>query len=472
LTHAYLGLIAFDLVLTLAGYAVLFCLGLLRRGLDAFRYLGLAFLAGWATVGLTMGLGATVGVDPDLGEVLGGAAILIAISVAVGRRVPALPRAARRPERSRLAVTTALAGGATVVLSLGVALSEAIRANADMTWDAWQFWVPKAEAIYYFHGLDTGLSGFTTYGNPEYPPLVPVLNAASFHFTGGVYPMLLPLQQCLLLVAFIASVAALVRRAPGWILFPSLALIVLAPQVWGEMFSVLPDQTLAYLLGVAAVAGILWLDERRGAWLCLAVVFLAAAALTKSEGVLLGLLLALVVVGAGFVLRGRRAVAGLALLLGPLALAPWKLWLAHHHQPTSATVYSWTDLLHPVYLADRFDRLTYATGHMVDLLADSNRWSPILPLTLAALIVLAPILRVLSAALAVWLIVAFLGLATVYWIGTPDVQWYVATSAYRVVTNLPIVAGAVLPLLLGIALERERAANESPWPHASSQVTL
>ena len=40
-------------------------------------------------------------------------------------------------------------------------------------------------------------------------------------------------------------------RVPGWILYPSLAVLVLTPQVWGEMFTVLPDQMLAYLLALA-----------------------------------------------------------------------------------------------------------------------------------------------------------------------------------------------------------------------------
>jgi hypothetical protein len=325
-----------------------------------------------------------------------------------------------------------------------------------MTWDAWQFWLPKAEAIYYFHGLDTGLSGFTTYGNPEYPPLAPVMNAVGFHFMGSVHPAVMPLQQCLLLVGFAGSVAVLLRRVPGWILYPSLAMILLAPQVFGEMFSVLPDQTLAYLLSVAAITGILWLEERQQAWLALATVFLAAAALTKAEGVLLAGLLAVVLLAADVIVRRRGARLTAVLLLGPLAIVPWKVWLATHSQPTSATVYSWTSLFHPGYLGGRIDRLTGAMHYMVDLLANANLWSPILPLTFAALIVLAPTLRVLAAALAAWLLIAFFGLATVYWIGTPDLYWYLSSSADRVVTNLPLVAGAALPLLLAIAIERDR----------------
>jgi hypothetical protein len=457
MTHAYLGLAALDLTATTVGYAFLRCTRIAESGFSSLRYAGLGFLAGWALLGVSLSFAVMAGLDPRLPQVLLVGLALIAICAVARRRFPPLPRVDLPPERSLRARSAALSGGALVVLTLVSALLEAVKAPADMAWDAWQFWLPKAEAIYYYHGLDTGLSGFTTYGNAEYPPLAPTMDAATFHFMGGIYPELLPLQQCLLLVAFVASVAALLRRVPRWILYPSLAMLVLAPQVWGEMFSVLPDQTLSYLLAIVAVAGILWLEDPRRAWVVLAVVFLAAAALTKTEGLLLGFLLAAVVTCAGLAMHRRAALGAFALLLGPLAIVPWKLWLATHRQPLSAGVYSWTSLLHPGYMSDRFGRLTYAGRYMLDLLADPDRWTPILPLTFAALIVLAPTLRALSAALGVWLLVAFFGLAAVYWIGTPDVVWYATSSASRVVTNLVIVAGAALPLVLGIALERDRA---------------
>ena len=202
-----------------------------------------------------------------------------------------------------------------------------------MSWDTWAFWLPKAEAIYYFHGLDTGLGGFTTFANPQYPPLVPVIDAASFHFMGGFYPALLPLQQCLVFVGFITALPALLRSVPRWIVYPLLAMLALAYQLASEVLKVMPDQELAYLLGLAAVCGILWLERDRAAFLVLAAIFLAGAALTKDEGVLLGLLLAVSIIAAGFAMRGRRAVSGFFLLLGPLALLPWRFWLESHHQP-------------------------------------------------------------------------------------------------------------------------------------------
>jgi hypothetical protein len=64
-------------------------------------------------------------------------------------------------------------------------------------------------------------------------------------------------------------------------------------------------------------------------------------------------------------------------------------------------------------------------------------------------------LRELSLAVCAWVVVAFAGLASVYWLSWADVHWYVTTSAYRVVGSLPIVVGAMLPLLFAIAIARE-----------------
>jgi hypothetical protein len=466
-THAYVGLAALDLVLAALGFALLVGLGFVRTAGEAPRWLGLAFLAGWATIGVVLTLGAIAGVDPNLAQVLLAAAILSVAFVAARRFFPAVPAVAAPRSRSPLACAASLAGLGLVLMTALAAIAEAFLVNADMSWDSVQFWVPKAKAIYYFHGLDTGLGGYTTYTNNEYPPLAPVMNAVTFHFMGGAEAVLLPLQTCLLFVAFAASIAVLLRRVPGWILWPSLALLVLAPQMWARLYVVMPDQILAYLLATAAVAGLLWIEDALWAWLVLAGVFLAAAALTKTEGVLLGFSLAAVIVGGGLVRRRRGALAGLLLLLAPLAILPWKLWLDTHHQPVSATAYHWGDLLHPVYLAGRLHRLTYAVGRMGDFLADPTYWSPILPLVVATLILFAPALRELSAALAIWILLAFFGLASVYWTSELDLHWYVATSASRVVSNLPIVAGAVLPLLLAVALERDRRARSRARPEAA-----
>ena len=273
---------------------------------------------------------------------------------------------------------------------------------------------------------------------------------------GGVHPALLPLQQTLIGIAFVASaVVLLAPRVPRWILYPLLAMLVLAPQFWFRLASVAPDQTTAYFLAIAFLVCILWIDEPRGAWLALAVVFLAAATLTKAEGLALSLLLVAVVGVAAFLVHGRRAYPVLVLALGPAAIVPWRLWL-RAHDVQAAPPYDWTDLQRPGFLVDRADRLGFAAHRMLDFVLDGASWSLIVPLTLGVLVLVfvSGTPRVLTAAVGAWLALGFFGLAAIYWIGKPDVHWYVNTSAERVVGTIPLVAGTVLPLLLALALER------------------
>jgi hypothetical protein len=467
LTHAYLGLVALDLVLLAVGYGALTALGFVRTGRRLLPYAGLAFIAGWAVMGVVLSLAVMVGVDPTVVHVLLLAGLVLVACRLARRRVPPLEPAAALPRPGWLGRAVALLGGGLLVLTMLVAVAETARSRADMSWDAWIFWLPKAKALYYFHGLDTGLSGYTTYWHVDYPPLVPVMDAASFHFMDGVYPMLVPLQRGLLAAGFVGAAAViLLRRVPAWIALPSLAMLMLAPHVWTGMFTVLPDQPLSYLLALAALAGVLWLDEGRPAWLVLAFALLSAAALTKVEGVVFGGMLAAIVAAASCVSRGRRGRLALVLLLAPCVIVPWRIWLAAHGYSGSSTDYAVSDLLDPGYLADRVGNLRLATHNMLERLFDDPVWTPILPLTLAVAVVLAYSLRVVSVVLLTWLVVTFAAIATVYWIGKPEIHWYLSTSVDRVVSVLPFVSGTLLPLLLGLALGREAATAAQRVPKA------
>ena len=145
--------------------------------------------------------------------------------------------------------------------------------------------------------------------------------ATTFAFAGGFHPSLLSIQQVFLGVAFILSVGAVLDRfAPRWITFSSLALLVTAPWFWWRLTSLLPDQTLAYMLAAAGLTSLLWLYERRAAWLApRASSFSRATTLVKLEGLAFAGILAVVVVASGFVVHRRRAWPALVLLLGPLA---------------------------------------------------------------------------------------------------------------------------------------------------------
>src|SRR5581483_4326288 len=390
-THAYLGLAGLDLLELAAGFGLLHGLGVVRSRPAAPGAVGLAFLTGWAAVGVVLALGAPLGLDPGIAATTAVALALAGAGVACRRLVAGLDEPRLPPLRGRAPRALSLAGSAALAAALAGALVVGVQHAADVSWDAWAFWIPKAEAVYYFHGLDTGRGGYLTYAHPEYPPLQPVTVAAAFNFVGGVHPALLPLEQCLVGVAFAGALVRLLRRrVPGWLLAPSLALLVVAPEFWRRLPLVLPDQDVAYLLGAAAVACALWTLDGHRSRLVLAVLF-----------------------------------------LGPATIVPWQIWLRAHGQPASSGDYRWSRLLDPGYLGAHSGRLTYAAGQLLHDLFAPGTWSLLPPLVLLACALALRTAPAVAAAGAGWLLVAFAGLLATYWIGTPDVHWYVATSAER-----------------------------------------
>ena len=456
MTRAYIGLALLDITYLASGYALLYGLGLARSRRDALRYAGLALFAGWALVGTGLALAVTFGLDPTVGSTLVLALVLVAAGLVIGRLFPSLTLEPLPRERATFVRFAAALGGVLIAIGLGSALAIAVRSDADANWDVWAFWLAKAKAIYYFGGLDTGVGGFTAFANPDYPPLAPTVAATTFHFMGGAHPALLPLQQCVLGIAFVAGMLALlVAYVPRWLLFPSFAMLVLSPLFRGRLGSVLPDQTVGYFIAAATVGCVLWLDERRPAWLGFSVVFLSAAALTKNEGRFLGAVLVVATLVASLVVHRRRGLFAFVLVLGPAVVVSWKLWLNDHGLGSFQGNYSWSRLVDVDYLISRGDRLEYAAGELAQFVCDGDSWLLVLPLAIVALVVAASSLPAPTAVLSAWLVVGFAGLLATYWIGIPDVHWYVETSGRRVVGTLPLVAGTVFPLLLGLVLARE-----------------
>jgi len=450
---AYLGFVGYQALLGATGYGLLVGVGIARARLGDWKLAGLAVLVGWALIGVIGSLALMLGVRLDVNSLIVLAAVTAAACAACKFVTEPLPISPPARPLFWLRII-GWAGGAIIVLAASAALASAFTGGADIEWDVWGMWAPKAEVVYYFHGLDGAVPApYATYAHPEYPPLWPLTGAEVFAFSGGFHPALLPLQQALLGVAFLASAAALItRRVPGWICFPALAMIAVAPGFWARLQTFLPDQTVAYAIAVAALCGVLWLDERRGAWLALTWLSLAAAALTKLEGVTLALVLATALLAAATLQHGRRGLSGLYLLLAPAAIIPWRVWLAHHELPGSSPDYDWGRLLHPLSLANRIERLQIAAQHMIEFLFRFDQWLLVLPLAALALALSLRRLAVPILVVGAWGVASFIGLAGVYWIGRLEIDYYVRTSADRVASTLPIVLGTITPLLLGLAL--------------------
>jgi hypothetical protein len=471
---AAVGLAAVDVAFAVAGYALLGALGLHRPLGRGARLLGLSFLTGWAFVGVTATLLLLTGFDPGRAQI-----VFLCLIPVVGwgglewrRRGlaggPAEP-AGEGHDRLRWALG-ALCACLFGVVALGAAISS-LRHEWDAAhdFDAFWFWIPKAETIYYAHGLDAHL--WRTIVHPQYPPLLAVIDSVTFSFAGGVHPALLPFQRTVFGLAFVLAAFVLLDRfVPRRVSVPCLALILLSGWFWARLPEPMADQSLACLVAIGALVCVIWLIEPRRAWLGLALVFLLAATLTKVEGATYVIALVVVVVVAGVVRHGRRGAGAAVLLVAPLAILPWAIWLRAHGISGASSDYSFADLLDPHYLASHASRLTYAVPRMVrtagNLLAQASPIGglrqvpgsierPAIGLAYATLLVLAARRApAIAVAVAAWLLLALSSVGAVYWIGRPPIPEYVSVTVNRVEETIVLVALTLAPLLIALALGR------------------
>jgi hypothetical protein len=461
-TRVYLGLAANGVVYLAVGYALLYALGLARLRRGDLRLAGLAYLAGWALLGVALSVALSLGAHLGLPGILLVAALLVAVCGAVGTRVESMPAPRVDHGGHPVARTVAAIAAAILAIELVAALVVAVQNLWTPDIDVMTAWLPRAEIVYYSHQLEP--ASWSQFVTPWYPPLAPAMYAVAFHFVGGFHPSALALQQTILGVAFLGAVLAILDRfTPRWISLPTLAALTSVPWFWWRLHSLLPDQTLAYLLVAAALACAIWLHERGGAWLGLATVLLAAATLTKIEGTLFGGLLALSVIVAALVARRRAGLPGLVLLLGPAMTLPWRFWLTQHQVATSTPDYNAPNVLSTSFLSARFDRLTFALEFMLRGPFGVEWLTGVLVcVALAVAVVVAWRLAAVTLALGAWLVLSFLALAAIYWTSRVEIHFYVGTSASRVGTTL-IVAGVVLaPLLLGLALHGAPERDDVP----------
>ena len=447
-----LGLVALDGVLLGVGLAWAYGLGLVRRRADALRLLGLAFLLGWAATGV----GVTFLLEAGLAVTVWQALLLAAVMVAAGLFLSnvGLQQTVATSEWRRWERAVGWIFAAGVVVFVGHALRRAWVQGGTETWDAWAFWLPRAESLVRFDGIDLSAGGFALFAHPYYPPLVPGMDAVAFRFMGTTDAAQLPLQDWLLYASFLAAVAGLLaRRISPAVLWPALLAAAAMPSLTNLVGSALADLPLALLFALAGLSAALWLDEGGTAHLAAAAVLLAAAAVTKSDGFPLALLLVAVLTLAALVARRPRWWLATALAVPPLFSAvPWKLWIGAHELPPPGD-YRARDLLDPGHLAARTDRLDPIVDQLPGYLLDPDRWLLAVPLMVAAALVAARATSVLALGVVA---VGMLGLTFLYWGGSVEIDFWLESSAGRTVSSLTVFAAAIVPLLLGEALRDRR----------------
>jgi hypothetical protein len=434
-----------------AGASLLFGVGLVRGAGAVFRAAGIAVFVGWTATSIVLSFGVMVGIGPTLPTAVVVWMLIVLAGLGVGRR--ARGDVARRPalrETGWWGRITAV-GGASILAAYQLALLvRSWNPTGVLHPDVWNQWLPKAKIVYFFGDLDIGIGGLKSLQNPDYPPLDATAEALDFHALGAADPLDLARVHWVVFASFVLTLAWLVApRVRPAILWPSLAMFSLVPGVGSLVGSSLADEPLTMLVGAAGITALLWLleNDRRYAFLC--ALFLAAATLTKNEGLMLSLV---IVVALAATAEGRRRWRWLVgLLAAPLAVhAIWKLWLTRHSVPPNP-FYDLGDLLRPHYVFGRLDRLDYGLTQILHEVARTSRWLLIVPCTLALALALVRRLPSVTIFVCTVVVLDLIGFATVYWISPVDLHFYVDNTVVRLPAFIAFFCGAVFPLLLAEA---------------------
>jgi hypothetical protein len=405
-------------------------------------------MVGVAALGVALAVELVAGVPFRLTTILLTCLGLTIAGLAVGRALGRVRPPLRGGSTGGLGLVAASYGALVVVYV--EALFRAGRLAALSNYDGWAFWVPKAQAIYFFGGLDERF--FRELPNPTYPPLVPALEAAAFHAMGSADVVTLHVQFWFFLTGFVAAVAGLLApRVRPALLWPVVLLVLVAPRVVSRSLEPQADFLLDYFFALAALLVALWLVERRAWQLGVATLFLAGAMVTKREGQLLA---ACVVVAAFAASWGARRFAWprLALVAGcALALAvPWRVWFSSRgltgELPSSGFV----------GLFDHLDRPWPAVQSVVRALFTYELWLVVPELALLAIAlallagartlpVYAALVYGLAAAGFVWVLVSFTELEL------PFVQDEGVNPIVRLCGSLVLLSAGIIPLLLDAA---------------------
>ena len=425
-------------------------LGFVDTPQRAFFAAGLAVFVGWATTALCLSLLLVLGVEPTLrNAALVWLVVGVAAAVAARRRLVGTIAWTPLRETKPAGKILALGGAAVLIGYLAALLVRSWEPTGVLHADVWNQWLAKAKILYFFGGLDAGTGGFTSQFNPDYPLLAPTTEALVFSAQGGADTLELARLHWALAAAFLLGVAWLLApRVRPAILWPSLAMLALAPKFGALVGSSLADEPLALLLGLAGLTTLIWLVEGDPRWAALSGLALAAATATKNEGLMLSLVM---VVALAATRRGRRHPRVLLSLAGAIVAVHgvWRVWLNRHSVPRNP-FYDLDDVFDPGYLLGRTDRLEYALGQLLGEVATPSRWLLLVPATLVLALLAAR--RAPDVALFVGVVVVLdvLGFATVYWLSGVDLHFYVDNTVDRLPAFIAVFCGVVFPVLLGV----------------------
>jgi hypothetical protein len=333
--RAIAGIVVFNVFVLGVGAGALWGIRGWRWWTDLGRLIGVAYFLGLSALMVVTMVELVVGIPLRAVTFLLSGLAIVAVGVAVGRR-RGLAAPALRPPGWRvpgISLFAAVFAAALVVYFEALFRAERLAGPA-REWDSWANWLPKAKSLYLNGGLDLEFLALVPQLT-SYPPGHTTIQAGAFHAMGSADTVTLHLQYWFMAAFFaVAVIGLLARHVRNAILFPVLLAFLVAPYLLDWLTTVYADIPMGYLVALAAVLVVLWIEERKPWQLAAATLLLAGAMLTKREG----LLFAACVVFAGLVasfaerrqLWSRLAASG---LIAFALVLPWRVWFTYHGLP-------------------------------------------------------------------------------------------------------------------------------------------
>ena len=322
------GLLLYNALILGLGAGVLWGIRGWRWWTDLARLVGVAYLLGTSALMLLVTYGIVLGVPVTGSTLLLSGAGVVGVGVLVGRlrgfAAPGIrPPGWRFPPISFFAAL--FAAGIVVYFE---ALFRANRlAGVAREWDSWANWLPKSKSLYLTGQFDLDFLA----GVPQilsYPPGPAAIQAGAFHAMGSADTTTLHVHYWFMAAGFVAAVVGVLwRRVHHAILFPIVLALLVAPSVVDWITTVYADLPMGYLIAVAGVLLVLWIEDKQPWQLGAAVVLVAGAMVTKREGIIFAACLLLAAFVASLADRHplwKRLFAAAAIAL--VLVLPWSIW--------------------------------------------------------------------------------------------------------------------------------------------------
>jgi hypothetical protein len=333
------GLLAFNLLILGLGAGVLWGIRGWRWWTDFVRLIGVAYLLGLSALMILATLELVIGIPVDPRSILLGGTGLVVAGVVAGRRRGFTAPGIRPPgwRFPGISVFVALFVAGIVVYFEALFRAERL-AGVAREWDSWALWLPKSKALYLSGTLDPEFLRLLPQ-LPSYPPGPATIQAGAFHAMGSMDTTTLHVQYWFIAVGFaFAVIGLLAPRVHHAILFPTLLALLVAPSLVDWVTTIYADLPMGYLIAVAALLLILWIEEEESWQLAAATVLLAGAMLTKREGMLFAVCVLLAGFVASFADRRQLWPRLFAAALVALALVlPWRVWFTAHGFPATGS---------------------------------------------------------------------------------------------------------------------------------------